>query len=326
MFINIVTVKENKGRYAILDYRFRTVQFRFEITFRLFSSSTSTNTPSLFLKTHHCKQLALNLIMFGNNLLLPSRHTARSRRSVQISHLWKQDEISSESDTPYSPIQKPPHPYIRGHYAKERMLPARLDRKFLSRSGGRLSNALPRFLWDRVVFACFCYCVLLLSYSLAGLGYAGHDYATCNSFNSYTIIKALSAVSTNISQAPAPKAERGLGEERLRWKIGATLSTAFRSVLGSAVSTGASEVTIATPFPTSTDAMVNPQEMYEPLITSFASRTYTANHERNVFGGHDYGDGGRPFAQKTLSQRDGFARMVNNRDANSEKRRDLQLR
>lgn len=248
------------------------------------------------------------ICMFGNNLLLPSRQAARPRRPVQNGQI--------SSDTPYSPViqysptQKIPHPHIRGHYAKERVIPARLDRKFFSRSGGRVSNALPRYLWDRVIFACFCGCVLLLSYSLAGLGYAGHDYATCSSFNnhSYTTTRALHAVTTTPTNArKAPKAERGLGEERLEWKIDPTSSLGYRYPLKVSSLTDAAGKMIPTLFPTLTTAMDHPQEMYESSTTGVASLTYivSTDHAKRLISGHEHGNDGSLFAHRIHNQPDG---------------------
>lgn len=208
--------------------------------------------------------------MFGNNLLLPSRHAARPLRSVQ---LWNQDEISSEFDTPYSliiqypPTQKPPHPHIRGHYAKERMIPTSLNRRFLFHSGGRPSNVLPQFLWERLVFACFFISLLLLSYSLAGLGYAGHDYATCTSFNdhSHTIAKPLPAITvTTTNSWTALKVGRSLREERLSWKIDHSLR--HRPAFGTLLLTDAGDETTVTAFPTD-----HPPEIHEPPTLNLAS-------------------------------------------------------
>jgi hypothetical protein len=135
--------------------------------------------------------------MSGNPLLLPARYTTQSKPSTDnrlaSSVVWaSQDDISSEFDVPYSPIitqsDTPQPPYPGG--LRRRLGRALLPTVLVLSANHRKPR--PRSLWDRVVFVWFCACLFLLSYTLAGFGYSGHDYATCTLSTSYALSSAQS--------------------------------------------------------------------------------------------------------------------------------------
>lgn len=203
--------------------------------------------------------------MSDRTLLLPSRYGR------------EQGDISSEFDTPYSPTQN--HPYPRGRYVMKGSTIASPSLKLFSRYGGPLINALPRLLWDRVVLACFCGCFVLFSYSLAGLGYAGHDYAACNylSEHPYAIAKPLpDVIATATAASEITKDEE---DERLDGRIDPSLLLNVHFP---------GHVAIATS--TSTPAVHDTHGIHELLPAIRLSSPYVAGHDNHLLDTHDHKD------------------------------------
>jgi hypothetical protein len=188
---------------------------------------------AVFCATSTCShpiKLPVSVLMSGNPLLLPARHTARPNRFMQNQRastmVWaSQSDISSEFDVPYSPIvdqsdtQKPPHPGGLGRRLVRALLPAALVALLSVHS----IKSRPRSLWDRVVFVWFCGCLFLLSYMLAGFGYPGHDDANCTMITgtpSYTITNYISVNRTSFAGLLQGALAKGLKGDKLNWREG----------------------------------------------------------------------------------------------------------
>lgn len=123
--------------------------------------------------------------MSPNTLLLPTRSHDSTQDTKNSDFVWEQTYAKNIIDEPYSPIIKqedtegPPDPgWLDG--SQKQSVRQGLAGWFLRRRPGKVLDG-PQSLWDRVVLFLFCFCCVLLLYTLAGFGYSGHDHTACSS-------------------------------------------------------------------------------------------------------------------------------------------------
>ena len=185
------------------------------------------------------------------------------------------------------------------------------------------AKARPRSLWDRAVFVWFFGCLLVLSYTLAGFGYSGHDHATCTLFTNMPSYTSASAIIDTTALSPSLLKVVGSDAEvkRLGWERDGGLTKDHRSVLGrSRGSDDTAEPLVFKSAPTTSPfehANENPRNPHDPQVSiaNLPTLPRLVGHDpfdlEPYFDGGGYGNDGQPFALKVhIPQDDSSTRTV----------------
>ena len=242
------------------------------------------------------------------------------QNQLAASVVWvSQDDISSEFDVPYAPvtqnsdIKKLPYPGGLGQRIKYALRPSVPVAVFPYHG----TKVRPRSLWDRVVFVWFCGCLVILSYTLAGFGYSGHDHATCALFA--TSSHAPTSAHTDMKAASSSSVEgiigRGMDRERPDGVENGSLMKDPRAVLESSHApdpTTKPLVSNSEPTATSIEHPLDSplkQRGAQPLMANLPPFRHLPGNDpfdlESFFDGGGYGNDGQPFALKVHIPQDG---------------------